>query len=121
VIVHDLYFVGVPLCPYKAQTPLIVDAHAVLPLSLSAQNLQPISGRCSKVSQLRRAIQLPQFSTRDLSDRLETPAWYPMVKSLSLCATERPNHERMVFRYTLNVNRYILANTFGVKILHAAV
>ena len=39
VVVHYLHFVGVSLTPNKADTPLIVDANAVLPVSVSSDCL----------------------------------------------------------------------------------
>jgi hypothetical protein len=40
MVVHDFDLVGVPFAPHKANTPLVVNANAVLPLPASFQGFQ---------------------------------------------------------------------------------
>jgi len=105
VIVHDLNLMGVPIAPGEAEPPLIVDAHAVLPFSISEQCLQAIPWRRCQVAQFRRAIQLPKLSACDLLDRLKAPAALATVKPLCFHATERPDHQLIIFRLAFNVKR----------------
>jgi hypothetical protein len=42
VVVHDLYIVGIPVLPSKADPPLFVDADAVLFTAITPQTLQPV-------------------------------------------------------------------------------
>jgi len=43
VIVDDLNFVGIPVTPNQARTPLIVNPDAVLPLAFAAQGFQTVT------------------------------------------------------------------------------
>jgi hypothetical protein len=50
----------VPCCavvPHKAEPPLIVDADAVLTLTISAQNFQTVARRRAEIVELTRGIQ----------------------------------------------------------------
>jgi len=88
VIIHNLSFVRVPFPPNKAETPLVVDPNAVLPLPVAVQCLQPIPrGRC-QVAQFRGAIQLPKLASPDLLDCPKAAARLPAVKSFGLRAAE---------------------------------
>jgi hypothetical protein len=92
MIVHNLNFVRVPLVPNKTETPLVVDSHTVLSLSVAAQRFQSIPWRRRHVSQFCGTVQLPKLPARDMLDGLKAAAWLPMVKSPSFRAAERPNH-----------------------------
>src|SRR6266853_4955231 len=58
VIVNNLD-VGIAVVPTKTKPPLIVDANAVLTLSVGSQGLQPVPGRALPVSQDHRTFHLP--------------------------------------------------------------
>jgi hypothetical protein len=62
VIVYDLDLVSVTLAPTKANSPLVVDADAVLALSVACQFLQSIARKTGEVFERFSAIQLVQFS-----------------------------------------------------------
>jgi hypothetical protein len=89
VIVHDLDFVSIALAPNEAQTPLAVNANAVLSLSAAMQSFQAISGGRCPIAQFRGAVQLPELAPRDVLDRLKAAARLPAVKSLGFRAAER--------------------------------
>jgi hypothetical protein len=93
VIVNDLNFVGVSIPPGETKSPLVVDANAVLSFASPMQRFQAIARWRRHVAQFRGAVQLPQFSARDVLDRLKTPAAVTLVKPLSLAAPERPDHD----------------------------
>ena len=59
VIVDNLDIIGIAVVPTKTEPPLVVDANAVLPLSVGSQGLQSIPGRACHVSQDHRTVQLP--------------------------------------------------------------
>jgi hypothetical protein len=101
VIVDDLNVAGVPLAPDEAETPPIVDPDAVLSLSVAVQRFQTISRRRHQVSQFRRAVQLPEFPTRDMLDSLKTSTWKPMVKSPGFGRAERLNHNMEYITYSV--------------------
>jgi hypothetical protein len=93
VIIHDLDIVCVPFAPNEADTPLVVDPDAVLPLSVAVQGFQAISRRRYQVSQFRRAVQLPKLPARNMLDSPKTSAWQPMVKSPCFRGAERLDHK----------------------------
>ncbi len=93
MVVHDLSIVGVPVAPDEAQTPLVVDPYTVLALAVTMQSFQAITRRSCHISQLRGAVQLPKLPARDALNGLKAPARLPLVKSLSLRAAERLDHE----------------------------
>lgn len=64
MIVDDLYFVGATLGPHEADAPLLVDPDAVLALSVTSKQLQPIPGNCLQVRQGGRAVNHLKFSRR---------------------------------------------------------
>jgi hypothetical protein len=58
VIVDNLDIVSIAVVPTKTEPPLIIDANAVLTLSIGGQWLQPVPGRACQVSQDHCTIQL---------------------------------------------------------------
>lgn len=59
VIVDNLDIVGIAVVPTKTEPPLVIDANAVLTLSVGSQLLQPVPGWTCHVSQDHCAVQLP--------------------------------------------------------------
>ena len=49
VIINDLDIVSIVLAPYKTDSPLIIDADAVLALAVAAQFFQMVAGRNPQV------------------------------------------------------------------------
>jgi hypothetical protein len=93
VIVHNLNMVRGPIAPEEAEPPLIVNADAMLSLSVAVQCFQAVPWRRCQIPQLGGAGQLPKLSAGNLLDSLKAPARLPMVKPLSLGAPERLNHK----------------------------
>jgi hypothetical protein len=92
VIVNDLDAVGISTTPHKTDPPSIVDTDAMLPLSASAESLQPIArGRC-QIAQLRRNVQLPELSLGDPLEGAEPPDPLPGMELFRLFRTERLDH-----------------------------
>jgi hypothetical protein len=56
VIINYLYVVGITVVPTKTESPLVVDANAVLALSVGSQEFQPVSGRARHIGQDHSAI-----------------------------------------------------------------
>jgi hypothetical protein len=102
VVIHNLNIVCVSFAPNEAETPLIVDANAILSPSVATQGFQMISRRRHQISQFSRAVQLPKLPPRDMLDRLKTATWLPLVKSPSFRGAERLNHNRVLY----NVPRF---------------
>jgi hypothetical protein len=62
VIVHDLDLIGVAVVPDEADSPLIVDPHAVLTLPITRERLEAIAGRRSQIIQGARIVQLEELA-----------------------------------------------------------
>jgi len=105
VVVHYLDLISVPITPYKAEPPLIVDPDSVLAFPVAAQRLQAVSGRRCQIAQLRGAVQLPELSAGSLLDGSKAPARLPPMKPLGLRAPERPNHSFRVSCLAFNVKQ----------------
>jgi hypothetical protein len=97
MVVNDLDFVGVSSAPGKADAPLIIDANAVLPLSIPFQALEAISRQCRKRSDISCGIENVQFAKRRALDRLESANRLPLKKALGIRAAEGPYHNLMLY------------------------
>jgi hypothetical protein len=106
MVVNDLHIVRTPIAPYETETPLVVDANTVLAFSLAMQRLQAIPRRRCQVAKFCGAVQLAEFSARDLLDCLKAPAALALVKPLSLQTAERPNHKDSIFCIAFNVKHH---------------
>ena len=103
MIIHDLNIVCIAVAPHKANAPLVIDAYAVLSLSIALERFQVITRRCRQVAQLCSDIQLPKFSLRHA---LETPKPFDALSRMELFRLLRPeglNHT--INSITLSVKR----------------
>ena len=57
MVIDQFHLVGIAVSPNKAQSPLIVDADAVLAFPVARQCLQPIAGRHPKIVQVPRVVE----------------------------------------------------------------
>ena len=62
MIVGDFHVVGIPLPPFEADTPLVVDANAVLACTIVREFLQAICGWNPEILQRDSPIQHAQLS-----------------------------------------------------------
>jgi hypothetical protein len=106
MVIGDLDFVSVSFAPFKTNTPLIVDADAVLSLAIASKALQSISRQGRKRSQVRRGVKHVQFSKRLPFKSLESPHPFPVEKALGIAAPEGANHSPSVYCFPVNVNQY---------------
>jgi hypothetical protein len=98
VVVHDLDVDRAKARPYEADSPLVVDANTVLPLSIALQCLKVIARRgFQKVQSLRR-IELSQLSFRDSHECPEPSGVPALVQCLRVFALERLDHAAMILR-----------------------
>src|SRR4029077_14740893 len=68
VIICNFNFVRVSVHPPEADSPLPVDANAMLPLPVALESFQAVSGRNSQVFEANRRIHKLQFVQRLLLD-----------------------------------------------------
>ena len=92
MVIHNLNVICVPVTPMKADSPLIVDANAVLPLSVSMQRFKAVSGRPSQVPQLGSYIQLAKLSLSDALDAAKPFHRLSRVKLFRFLRPEGLNH-----------------------------
>lgn len=60
--IHDLHFKGITIPPFKADTPLLVDADAVLSYPVPFELLQAVCRWNTQVIQRDGPIQHPQLA-----------------------------------------------------------
>lgn len=63
MVIYDFDFMGVFACPAKAETPLIVDADAVLAASAAFKCLQTVAGRETHDVESVAGIELEEFTS----------------------------------------------------------
>ncbi len=77
----------------------------MLPLPVTAQGLQLVSRRRGEDAQLRRSMQLHQFSQRHTLKRTEAPGMLIVEELLGFPRRKALNHTQTILRVTLYVNR----------------
>ena len=65
MIINNLNIVCILILPSETDSPLIINANAVLPFSIPGQGFKLVSKRDSKVLDCRAAIQHPELSECD--------------------------------------------------------
>jgi hypothetical protein len=63
VIINNFHILGTANIPVKADPKLIVDANAVLPISISMEALKMVAGWDSKIIQVLGSVECDQLST----------------------------------------------------------
>jgi hypothetical protein len=92
VIIHDFNVIGVPFAPRKTNPPLVIDADAMLALSITFQALQSVSGQCQERPQIRRGVKHIQFPKGLPLNGLEPANGFSMEEALGISASEGPDH-----------------------------
>ena len=89
MVVNDLNPFWTSVAPPEADTPLIIDSDTVLSCSITAQMLEPVARRNSKILETTRSVDLTQLAQRDASDaRIEGRNRLPRKQPLSLTIPE---------------------------------
>ena len=85
VVINDFDIMRIALLPSKTDPPLIVDANAVLPHSITGELLESVTRRHAQVLQRGGRVELDQFSQRDTMDRLrQLPDGLPVEEALGI-------------------------------------
>ena len=66
MVINNLDSIGSGFRPHKTDSPLVINANAVLPFSIILQCLKPIGWRYPEIIKRLRLIQHEQFSQHDL-------------------------------------------------------
>ena len=64
MVVNDLDLPCFAIAPSETDTPLFVDANAVLPSAIAPQRLEPIAGRCPQIVKSACGIERQEFRPR---------------------------------------------------------
>ena len=62
MVIDDFHLMGVSSGPNKANTPLIIDAYAVLPGALPAKRFQPVGRRYPQVIEIPGIVDHAKFA-----------------------------------------------------------
>jgi hypothetical protein len=93
MVVDDLDVEGISGTPAEADPPLLIHADAVLPLTITFELLQPVSGRNAQITQDRRSVEHPEFPKRNTLDpRPEPPHGFAPKQALGVPVLEALDH-----------------------------
>jgi hypothetical protein len=68
VVVHYFHVFNACVSPTETNTPLIVDANAVLPFAITRKRFKAIARGHTQIVQLAGDLELPEFSLRNRRD-----------------------------------------------------
>jgi len=98
MIVDDLDILRTCLRPDETQTPLSIDADAVLPDAVVLQRFELIAWwRAQKLERMRR-IELGQLADSRILDRSKLSWMTALVQGPRILAAKAPDHRRSVLR-----------------------
>jgi len=100
VIVDYLNFECMPVRPAKTDSPLVVDAYAVLSFPIAFQSFQPIPGRNPKMIERTRLIQIEELTARWPLNGPEPGYESVLEQRLGIRRTEGLDHAARVLRGT---------------------
>jgi hypothetical protein len=92
MVIDDLDLFRRAIAPDKADSPLIVDPDAMLPLPAAAQSLKPVSWNGCHVFQFLGVVQHPKLPPCHRSNVAELAAPLASEEIPGLLAAERANH-----------------------------
>jgi hypothetical protein len=114
MVVNYLHILGALRSPHKANSPLIVDADAVLPLPISLQSFELIAWRHAQVIKNRGPIKLLQLSKRRTLNIDPAPYTSALKEGLGVLALEALyRHALIVTRLVHNVKRHYAASRWS--------
>ena len=88
MIVNNFNIFRAVHAPAKTNSPLVVNANAVLAFPITFQRFKPIRRWRKQVPQFRCIIQHLEFAGRDNADIDESPHMFAVVKRLCMTAFE---------------------------------
>ena len=95
VVIHNFHVGHSFFCPNKTHAPLVVDADAVLTMTIAGQHLQPVAWWAAQELQRRRCIQLRQLAFRRALDAGEAAGLTAGEQTLSFLALEGEDRHTM--------------------------
>jgi hypothetical protein len=102
VIVDDFYLVGSAVSPHEADSPLVIDADAVLTCAAAFEQLQLVSWRSGQIRQAFSLMDLPQLTLRRPLEIVAKPTGEPAMKQrFGIAISEGSDHIGAYIRTTL--------------------
>lgn len=105
MVVHDLDIFRSGFRPAKANSPLVVNANAVLTGAIAFQGLKAVAGRYSQVSETSGDLELPHLASRDGSETREATDADTCGEGFGVRTLEGSDHSPIVTRSVINVKR----------------
>jgi hypothetical protein len=96
VIICDLHVVSVSVAPHETDTPLVIDAYAVLSRTVAFQLMKSVTWRHSQIRQTFGRVQHQELSSRWLSNVHELTDILIVEKPLGVGALEGPYHNQRI-------------------------
>jgi hypothetical protein len=92
VVVNDFNLLCAGFRPEEAEAELIVDADAVLAMSISAELLQAVAWRNHQIVETAGGIEDGQLAVGNAGEAAEAPGWPTLQKRKGVTASKRPDH-----------------------------
>ena len=106
MVVHYFHVPSVPISPHKADSPLVVDANAMLVAPIPKEGFQPVAGRYSQIVDTCIAIDETEFyPSSALYGFREFPNAPPLRYCLGIPVSETPDHSNIIALCSINQTR----------------
>jgi hypothetical protein len=93
MVIHDLYPISVPIVPFEAEPPLIVDPNAPLAPPVTDELFQAIARQTAQVTaQIDGIVELLKLPDRHPLESAKTPRMATTIQGLRVLAAEAFNH-----------------------------
>ena len=83
MIVDDFNLVGSAVTPHEANSPMVIDADAMLTCAAAFEQLKPVSWRSGQIRQPFSLMDLPQLTLRRPLDIRPQPSGEPAMEQRS--------------------------------------
>jgi hypothetical protein len=93
VVIDDFNVFGIAIGPAKTDAPLVIDSNAVLPSTVTAEFLDPITGRDAEILQLDRRVDEAELAEHRAPEVRGIAAdRFPLPQARRVAVSEAPNH-----------------------------
>src|SRR5579864_1242491 len=107
MIINNLHIKRISIPPHKTHSVLLIDANAMLPITISVKRLQSVSRWHLKVLERDGRVQNGEFyecPSLQISGKISAPPRSP--KSFCVFIAETRNHLSMLTQYDTNALQY---------------
>ena len=105
MVIHDFNVEGMPVPPFEAQTPLVVDTDAVLPCAVPVQRLQSVSWRDRQVSKPLGSVYQQQFAPSRSLDSAKSGYRFIEEQAFRIPVAKRTDYPYSLLRMVYYVKR----------------